>query len=506
MDTVRDASLAQALAHLSDADHVFIRLALSRSGSVDAHTEFRSLVVDVIPKVWLDNHDTVLLAPWLKDQRLFECSTAFFYCGLVKSDMVREWFEHPDACEFAAFDIRPEEANRRLSFSLPEFYENVSEWHPESYSSNGAKPIPYPNALYQLTPKSLRSFHSRDDDRLVGANGDTFPSFRAARAELIYGVTDRNDPGYGRDDTVAIRVVDARGWLKEVRVKPDSLAVTVAGLDILRGCYVVAEGPGLKEKARVDSHHVSLQLPTRITGQVEVVLLGNGTPLDATYFYGVNDAHYRFLPSPYIAHYPHVIVEREDVVGYVAPATTEAPAYAPAEVLAIEQWGLPHPKVFISYSQETPEHRKRVCDLADRLIRDGVDCVFDRYETNPPKGWQKWMQDKIAWADHVLVVCTETYCRRFNGQEEPGKGLGAAWEGMIITQAIYNKAGDNDKFIPVLFSHEDTSHIPVPLQPTTRYMVADEVEYEKLYARLTRQVFEASPPLGSVRPVRRPEE
>jgi hypothetical protein len=227
MDTVRDASLAQALAHLSVADHVFVRLALSRGDSDDAQTEFRSLVVDVIPKVWLDNHDKVLLAPWLGDQRLFECSSAFFYCGLVKSSVVREWFAHPDACELTEFDIRPEEANRRIRFSLPELYDNVSEWHPESYSPNGAKPIPYPSALYQLTPKSPRYIHSRDDDRLVGADGDTFASFRAARAELIYGVTDRHDPAYGRDDTVAIRVVDARGWLKEVRVKPDSLAVTV---------------------------------------------------------------------------------------------------------------------------------------------------------------------------------------------------------------------------------------------------------------------------------------
>jgi hypothetical protein len=113
------------------------------------------------------------------------------------------------------------------------------------------------------------------------------------------------------------------------------------------------------------------------------------------------------------------------------------------------------------------------------------------------------MEAQIAWAEHVLVVCTETYCRRFNGQESPGKGLGATWEGMIITEELFERAGDNDKFIPVVFTAEDGAFIPVPLRPTTRYLVSDEVDYEKLYARLTNQRYEEMPPLGTVRPVKR---
>jgi len=77
---------------------------------------------------------------------------------------------------------------------------------------------------------------------------------------------------------------------------------------------------------------------------------------------------------------------------------------------------------------------------------------------------------------------------------------------MIITQELYDRAGDNDKFIPVVFSPEEARHIPLPLKPTTRYLVSEEMEYEKLYARLTRQVFEEMPPLGPIRPVRRAKE
>jgi hypothetical protein len=58
----------------------------------------------------------------------------------------------------------------------------------------------------------------------------------------------------------------------------------------------------------------------------------------------------------------------------------------------------------------------------------------------------------------------------------------------------------------MLFSHVDTHNIPIPLQLTTHYMVADETEYEKLYARLTGQMLEVKPPLGKIRPVRQKEE
>jgi hypothetical protein len=48
------------------------------------------------------------------------------------------------------------------------------------------------------------------------------------------------------------------------------------------------------------------------------------------------------------------------------------------------------------------------------------------------------MLDQLDWAEFVLVVCTETYYRRFRGHEEPGKGKGADWEGNLVTTEMYN--------------------------------------------------------------------
>ena len=79
------------------------------------------------------------------------------------------------------------------------------------------------------------------------------------------------------------------------------------------------------------------------------------------------------------------------------------------------------PKVFISYSHDSPEHAERVLTLSDRLRQDGIDSHIDQYEVSPPKGWPRWMVNKVEWADFVLVVCTETYQQRFKGKAPAGR-------------------------------------------------------------------------------------
>jgi hypothetical protein len=37
------------------------------------------------------------------------------------------------------------------------------------------------------------------------------------------------------------------------------------------------------------------------------------------------------------------------------------------------------PKVFISYSWDSPEHMDRVLKLSDRLRDEGIDCQIDQY-------------------------------------------------------------------------------------------------------------------------------
>lgn len=158
-----------------------------------------------------------------------------------------------------------------------------------------------------------------------------------------------------------------------------------------------------------------------------------------------------------------------------------------------------NPKVFISYSHDSDAHMNRVFDLSERLRDEGIDCEIDQYETSPPGGWPRWTRNQIKEADHVLVVCTKNYEQRYEATEKKGVGAGAKWEGAIITQQLYEAEGGRHKFIPVVFSVEDTRHIPVELRGATFYILDDEKGYEDLYRHLTGQPKAVKGQLGKLR-------
>jgi hypothetical protein len=147
------------------------------------------------------------------------------------------------------------------------------------------------------------------------------------------------------------------------------------------------------------------------------------------------------------------------------------------------------PKVFLSYSHDSPEHEDRVLALANRLRQDGIDAIVDQYVPAPPQGWPQWMEREIQAADFVLLVCTETYLQRVEGREQPGKGRGVVWEDNLIYNLLYPKDAEVQRFIPVLLTDGQPSSIPLPLRGLTHYRVDTEPGYEDLYAtsRINRE-------------------
>lgn len=157
------------------------------------------------------------------------------------------------------------------------------------------------------------------------------------------------------------------------------------------------------------------------------------------------------------------------------------------------------PKVFISYSHDSDDHREFVLQFTERLWNDGIDCEIDQfYEDNPPDdGWPTWTENQVLNADFVLMVFTEQYRRRYDAKE-PGKGRGVAWETRIVDAMIYDQFTKNTKFIPVVFIEEDLQHIPYKLKRTSHYIVKREDAYEQLLRRLTGQSRVIKPTRGKI--------
>jgi hypothetical protein len=142
-------------------------------------------------------------------------------------------------------------------------------------------------------------------------------------------------------------------------------------------------------------------------------------------------------------------------------------------------------KAFISYSHDDEEHCKRVLALSNQLKKeDEVDCSIDEDIKGTPKGgWALWTEKKIIQADYVLLICTETYYKRFYQEEDLGEGRGVIWEGRIIRNIIYDSPDEKNKFLPVIFTDSDLDFIPIILKDNSYYVLYKD--YDKLYGVLT---------------------
>lgn len=102
------------------------------------------------------------------------------------------------------------------------------------------------------------------------------------------------------------------------------------------------------------------------------------------------------------------------------------------------------PKVFISYSWDTKEHKAWVKALGERLRGDGVDVTLDHWHLVPGDQVPAFMESSVREANYVLIVCTP----RYENRSDTRKG-GVGYEGDVITGEVMT-SGNQRKFIPLL--------------------------------------------------------
>jgi len=125
--------------------------------------------------------------------------------------------------------------------------------------------------------------------------------------------------------------------------------------------------------------------------------------------------------------------------------------------------------VFLSYRHENDAHRANVKTFGEQLRAAGIDVVLDQFYLEvhpggPDEGWPAWSKSHAAKSEKVLIVGSPGWYRCYDGTEVPGSGLGAAVEGRIITQRIYNESGLNRIARLVVFDFTARFGIPLDLQ------------------------------------------
>lgn len=102
------------------------------------------------------------------------------------------------------------------------------------------------------------------------------------------------------------------------------------------------------------------------------------------------------------------------------------------------------PKVFISYSHDSLEHKQWVLNFALGLRNAGVDATLDQWDIQAGDDLPAFMERNLSSADRVLMICTSKYVEKANN----GTG-GVGYEKMIVTADLMNGI-DSNKVIPII--------------------------------------------------------
>lgn len=141
-----------------------------------------------------------------------------------------------------------------------------------------------------------------------------------------------------------------------------------------------------------------------------------------------------------------------------------------------------NPRVFISYSWDSPEHKLWVKSFANELRKSGIDARLDAFR-DESQSIDDFMMIELERADYVLAICTPQFKQKILDNAE---GVSTASGFEIGTAAALRRLGGKD-VIPVLREGEWADAAPSNLLSYRFYDFRDGAvgeEFEQLKNRL----------------------
>jgi len=152
------------------------------------------------------------------------------------------------------------------------------------------------------------------------------------------------------------------------------------------------------------------------------------------------------------------------------------------------------PRVFISYSHDSDEHKNWIIQLATRLRSNGVDVILDAWNTKLGSDLASFMEQGLSKSQRVICVCSDNYLIKANG----GKG-GAGYEKQIMTAELIIDQ-NTSWIIPLIINNSSDKKTPTFLGSRKYISFEDLKLYEAKYEELLRDILEEPvlpiPPIG----------
>lgn len=153
-----------------------------------------------------------------------------------------------------------------------------------------------------------------------------------------------------------------------------------------------------------------------------------------------------------------------------------------------------NPKVFASYSHDSPEHVAWVRHLCTELLKNGVDVTLDQWALRTGGDLTPFIENAVTDADRVIVICTPYYVEKANSRKR-----GVGYEASMITAELYQNSVTT-KFIPVIRQSSGDKKTPVFLGTRVYIDFTDDSQFDAKFDELLREIHQAQrirkPPLG----------
>lgn len=159
-----------------------------------------------------------------------------------------------------------------------------------------------------------------------------------------------------------------------------------------------------------------------------------------------------------------------------------------------------YPKLFISYSQTDNRHKDWVVNLAERLLRDGVEVILDRWDLKYGHEMYVFMEQMVTdpSVDKVLIVCDSKYKEKADGRIG---GVGNEVELMI--NCIANDT-TQEKFFALACEKDNDGKGCIPNYLRSRFYIDFsvkedfELNYDRLLFFIYGREYHKKPPRGEI--------
>lgn len=140
------------------------------------------------------------------------------------------------------------------------------------------------------------------------------------------------------------------------------------------------------------------------------------------------------------------------------------------------------PRVFVSYSHDSNEHKEWVRKLATDLRTNGVDVTLDQWDLAAGQDIAAFMQRGITESERVLLACSEVYVSK----ADSGSG-GVGYERLIVTAELVENI-DTRKFIPIVRNNPREPKTPIFLGPRLYIDFTRDQDYAAKLDELLREI------------------